>query len=656
MPGIAGLVARHPLGNEERTTQTMVDVAMHSPLYAQGTYSDSRLGAFIGYTCLKGSFADCMPICNQDHSLMMFVAGETYVDDSTLPSLQQTGPKLSPTQGRFLVHLYEQNPESFFRGLNGGLSGIVFDLRRRKVLLFNDRCGLQRIYYHENAEGFYFASEAKSLLAVVPALRELDPRGIGEFFNYDCVLENRTFFRNMHLLPPGSAWDLTPGKVHKKTYFDWRVCEQQPPLSEPQFGRELSATFDRVLPRYFREPRIGMALTGGLDTRMILSSRKPAFGELACYTFANDAARETLDVRLARQVATAAQQSHHTLQFEIAPFLANYPAQLERVLYVSDGLTSVIDVELLPLLSLARQIAPVGVSGMFGSQVLKHVVGFKERKPMARLLHLDLLPQVTAASHTKARLSGQHPLTVELTMDAPWFWTGFLAMEYSQMSWRCPFLDNDFLEVLYRAPAAQNGFGSRFQLEFIQAHNSRLARYPTDQGLILGGNPLLAWSRRGLVKALNFADAAYCHELFPGPLPRSAVRLDTWLSRLGLDRLCFGFCQFGRYRQWFREQLAGFLKDALLSARALQRPYWNPACLQKIVQDHTRGRANHLREIRKVLQLEMLHQVLLERKWPPLNGTVSAETSRLKPYAGVSPGRGNGVTRLLPGSGQVPCS
>jgi len=73
--------------------------------------------------------------------------------------------------------------------------------------LFNDRYGLHRIYYQETDAGVFFASEAKALLKVLPELRSLDPRSVGEYLVYDCVLENRTFFRAVFLLPPGSVWE-----------------------------------------------------------------------------------------------------------------------------------------------------------------------------------------------------------------------------------------------------------------------------------------------------------------------------------------------------------------------------------------------------------------------------------------------------------------
>ena len=56
----------------------------------------------------------------------------------------------------------------FLEKLNGWFSGVLLDLRAQKLVLFNDRYGVNRIYYHEDASGFYFSSEAKALLKILP--------------------------------------------------------------------------------------------------------------------------------------------------------------------------------------------------------------------------------------------------------------------------------------------------------------------------------------------------------------------------------------------------------------------------------------------------------------------------------------------------------
>ena len=266
MPGITGILTRDVAGDEITNVETMLRVTLHERFYTHGTYANPDAGAFIGYAALPGSFADCMPLWNQDGSLVMFLTGENYVDEDALSGSKPPGAELNAGRANCLMPLYEKDPEQFFSHLNGWINGIVIDLRGRRVVLFNDRCGMRRLYYFQADDAFYFASEAKSLLAVLPAVRDLDPRSVADFFTFDCVVENRTFFRGVHLLPPGSAWEFTRAGVRKRTYFDWQSCEAEPPMNEEKFEGELTATLERTQPRYFRGGRVGLALTGGLDT------------------------------------------------------------------------------------------------------------------------------------------------------------------------------------------------------------------------------------------------------------------------------------------------------------------------------------------------------------------------------------------------------
>jgi len=64
---------------------------------------------------------------------------------------------------------------------------------------------MHRIYYHESKDAFYFAVEAKAILAVRPELQTADTRGLGAFVACGCVLENRTIFQGIQLLPSAAS-------------------------------------------------------------------------------------------------------------------------------------------------------------------------------------------------------------------------------------------------------------------------------------------------------------------------------------------------------------------------------------------------------------------------------------------------------------------
>jgi asparagine synthase (glutamine-hydrolysing) len=175
----------------------------------------------------------------------------------------------------------------FLRRLNGWFCGVLVDPRNSKVVLFNDRYGMQRVYYHEGKESFLFGSEAKSLLRIKPELRQIDMQGLGELVSCNCVLENRTLFPEISLLPGGAAWTWGRGSgLSKNSYFKPSEWESLPPLDEATFYAQLNETVRKVIPRYFREKgRVGMSLTGGLDSRMMMACLNPLPGELPCYTF-----------------------------------------------------------------------------------------------------------------------------------------------------------------------------------------------------------------------------------------------------------------------------------------------------------------------------------------------------------------------------------
>lgn len=175
---------------------------------------------------------------------------------------------------------------------------------------------MHRIYYHESKQAFYFAAEAKAVLAVRPELRKPDPRGLGEFVACGCVLQNRTLFDRIHVLPPAAAWVFRDGSSEQmNTYFQPREWEDQPLLEAESYYQELREVFSRNLPRYFEGPdRIGMSLTGGLDTRMIMAWQERPSRSLACYTFGDGAGiRQVRDVIVAQQVARACEQSHQII-------------------------------------------------------------------------------------------------------------------------------------------------------------------------------------------------------------------------------------------------------------------------------------------------------------------------------------------------------
>ena len=607
MPGIVGLVTRMPRQRAEQEVCKMVESVRHESFYSTGTWADESLGVYVGWAARKESFADGMPLCNETGDIGLIFSGEEYPEPGIACRLKERGHTLEEKRASYLVHLYEEDP-AFPAGLNGRFHGLLTDRTRGTGTLFNDRYGMHRIYYHQSTEAFYFAAEAKAILAVRPELRQADARGLGELVACGCVLENRTLFEGIHVLPPAAAWVLRGGSIEQKAcYFQPRVWEEQDTLEPESYYREVREVFSRNLPRYFNgQERIGMSLTGGLDTRIIMSWQDSPPGTLPCYSFGG-AFRDCQDVSIAREVARSCGQSHEVIQVG-EEFLTRFPQYAERTVYLTDACADVSRSADLYVNEQAAKIAPVRMTGNYGGEVLRRVRAFKPQEPAAGLFAPELLSQVQVAKQTYAALVNGHPLSFAVFRQAPWHHYGLLALEQTQLSLRSPYLDNDFVRAVFRAPQAMLT-NNDVSLRLIADGSPELRKIRTDRGLSGNHWRLRAAALRSFLEFTFKAEYAYDYGM-----PQAVAKIDHLFSSFHLERLFLGRHKFYHFRIWYRDALAKYIREMLLDSRTLSRPYLQRSAVEAIVRGHTKGDRNHTTEIHKILTLELLHRLFLDSR------------------------------------------
>jgi asparagine synthase (glutamine-hydrolysing) len=602
LPGIVGLITKLPRAKAECELHEMLRSLCHEPFYSSGTWVDSTQGVYVGWVTRQGSFADGMPLHNEAGDRTLVFSGEEIPHPGILTALRERGHAFAPEGSSYLVHRYEEEPD-FPKGLNGRFHGLAADGRRGTALLFNDRYGLQRLYYHEAKEAFYFAAEAKAILKVCPELRTIEPRGLGEFFVCGCVLDNRTIFPGVYLLPPGSAWLFRDGRIENKaSYFEPREWEEQEPLQPEEYYTRVRDSFVNSLPRYFNGPeRVGVSLTGGLDTRIIMAWRKAPPGTLPCYTFGS-MYRDNQDVLLARKVARICGQPHQTITTG-EEFLSRFPHYAERTTYLTDGCVDLSRSPDLFVNERVREIAPIRIVGTYGSEILLRAVMFKAGEPAAGLISSDLLPQIRAAKETYAATLRAHPVTFVAFRQSPWHHFGVLGLEQTQVAVRSPYLDNDLVKTAYCAPGPL-AISEAVRVRLVQEGSTALAGLRTDRSFGIGN-----FFSRGLLEFSFKAEYAY-----DMGMPQWIAQLDHLFAPLHLERLWLGRHKVFHFRVWYRDQLAPYVREMLLDPRSLARPYLAPKVLQNLVDGHLRGNRNYTTEIHRLLTVELVHRLFLDSR------------------------------------------
>lgn len=604
MPGIAGLITRMPADEAQTRLHRMIGALRHEPFYVTGTCVDEDLGLYAGWTARKGSSGDGMPLHSERGDVSLVFSGEDFADPLVSRKLRERGHIFEAEGPSYLVHLYEEDP-AFPVNLNGRFHGLAADRQQSLAMLFNDRYGMHRLYYHESKDAFYFAAEAKAILAVCPELRTMDPQGMSEFISCGCVLENRTIFKGIQVLPPAANWIFRGGTLERKqSYFEPREWEEQEPLEPELYYREIRKVFSRNLSRYFMGgEQIGMSLTGGLDTRMIMAWRKPLPGSLPCYSFGS-MFRDCQDVVMARRVATACGQTHTVIPVA-REFLSRFSHYAERAVYLTDGCISVNHAADLYVNQHAAQIAPVRMTGNYGGEVLRRVRAFKPMTPAAGLFAGDLLPEIEEARRTYARSTDCHPLSFAVFRQAPWHHYGLLSLEQTQLSLRSPFLDNDFVRTVFRAPQAACK-NNAVSLRLIAEGDADLARMRTDRG-VTGSGDIRERIIRGFMDFTFKTEYAYDYGM-----PQWMARIDHVLSGCHLEKLFLGRHKFYHYRVWYRGALSAYVREMLLDSRTLSRSYLERRTVESIVHGHLETGRNYTTEIHKLLTLELISRSFLD--------------------------------------------
>ena len=593
MPGLVGLITKMPRNDAEAKVLRMVAALRHEPTYSTGTWCDEALGLYIGWAERDTSICTGMPIESEHRELSLFMSGEVMTEAGELPA-----------KGSHLIAKAENDP-CFPKRLNGLFHGLLADRRNHRAILFNDRYGMHRLYYRDGGDAFYFAAEAKAILEVCPETRSIDADGMAEYLSCGCTLEYRTMFRDVSILPAGSAWIFKAGTLNLKgQYFNPEEWEKQTPLDSETYYRELMQVFSTRVPPYFQTDNpVGIALTGGLDSRMLMSWSGAAPTSLRCFSFGSSI-RESQDVKIARLVSKVCDQPHQTITVG-DEFLQSFAHYAERTVYLTDGCVEVKHAPDLYVSELASKIAPLRVTGNYGGEVLRHVRTFKPLELPHGLFASSLNRHLAHAKETYTNSLAGHPLSFAVFRQAPWRQYGLLALERTQQTIRSPFLDNGIVQTVFRAPKSSLD-NNEVSLHLIADGSRALSAIRTDRGS--GGQ--LPWFGAALQQ--RFLDFTFKAEYaFDYGMPNSIAPLDHALKSLHLERMFLGRHKFTHFRVWYRDALSNYVREMLLDTRSLARPYLERNAVERIVREHCAGRRNHTTAIHKLLSLELIHRLFI---------------------------------------------
>ena len=339
MCGIAGIVSTDPA--HAIAMRRMLDALAHRGPDGEGIYHDGSVThhpvATLGHRRL--SIIDLaggqQPLQNADRSIVLVCNGEIYNYRELRRELERDGHAfLTHSDCEVIIGLYERYGDRLLDRLRGMFAFVLWDVKRRRLLVARDHLGQKPLYYLHDERGFACASEIKALLAFDARAPRMNLAALDQYLALRLIDAPLSMFEGIHKLPPGHSLVLEAGGTPRIERY-WRL-EQEPKLtgSEDQLCDELEARIEEALRLHLvSDVPVGAFLSGGMDSSLLVAmlARKVGVRQLPTFTMGLDYQRFD-EAPAARAVAQMLGTEHHEerVKPEITALLPDLVAALDE--------------------------------------------------------------------------------------------------------------------------------------------------------------------------------------------------------------------------------------------------------------------------------------------------------------------------------------
>ena len=279
MCGICGIFNLNGEPVSPVNLRKMTDAIAHRGPDGEGFYIDS----FIGLGHRRLAIIDLSPLGHQpmstpDGQYTIAYNGEVFNFQELRIELESLGCAFrSRTDTEVVLNAYAQWGPDCVQRFNGMFAFAVWDKTRQELFLARDRYGIKPLYYTFVGNYFLFASEQKAIITHPVVTREIDLEALLEYFTFQNLFTDKTFFKGIKLLSAGSYTKIPLGSLNSKSsglsitrYWDFNFREPEQPVSEQEYVEELDRLFRQAVSRQLvSDVELGAYLSGGMDSGSI---------------------------------------------------------------------------------------------------------------------------------------------------------------------------------------------------------------------------------------------------------------------------------------------------------------------------------------------------------------------------------------------------
>ena len=367
MSGVFGILDSSCRLEVSQVLEQMAQQMSYFPWFMRNSFLDGpRVG--LGRLGIGIFNAETQPLVSRDGRFVLFMSGELDNLEPLRAKLSRRGYVFSDQgDAELALHLFEEYGDSFVEHLKGCFVLALWDCRQQMLRIVNDRFGSYPLYYAHDKGRFIFAQEVKAILSVPGFEKHLDLTALADYIYFQTLLGFHTFFEGVRLLPGGSflRYSLPENALQIQPYWDFSKIKPLPvSLHFEEAVEEATALLENAVNKYsLKNRKIGLFLSGGYDSRIILGLLKSESRPIVTVTFGQKNCR---DVNYAASIAEKKRTRHHFFEFVDGNWVIEYtPLHLT----LTEGFHSWIHAHGISTLSQVREFMEVNYSGLWGDDL-----------------------------------------------------------------------------------------------------------------------------------------------------------------------------------------------------------------------------------------------------------------------------------------------
>ena len=560
------------------------------------------------------------PIHNADRTAWIVYNGEIYNYRELRRDLEKRGHRFyTDSDTEAIVHAYDEYGTDCPKYLRGMFALAIWDTRTKSLFLARDRVGKKPLLYAQVNGQLVFGSEFMALLQHPDISRDVNYEAIHHYLSYICVPAPLTAFRAISKLQPGHSLLWKNGEIKLERY--WQIdFSHKISISEEEAGeRVVDLLREAVRIRLMSEVPLGAFLSGGIDSSAVVALMAQESSEKVKTFSIGFEEQDFSELHHARRVAEHVGTEHHEFivkpdAMEILPTLVEHYGE------------PFADSSAIPSYYVSRETrkhVTVALNGDGGDECFAGYERYAAMNVAQR--YVKLLPAAirngvirNLANALPQVQSRKNPLRkAQRFLDA-----ASLSPVQRYFRWVTAFDEQAKLNLYsetFRNETA--GFSTIGFLEpwFAKANGAGIvdASLLTDTMTYLPNDLLVKMDIASMTVSLEARSPFLDHHLmeFAASLPeRLKLRgmttkyllkriLKKFVPEENLTRAKMGFgIPIGH---WFRTNMQTFLRETLLSEKALARGLFNRDKVRQMIDQHVERKVDHDQRLWSLLMLEL---------------------------------------------------